>query len=301
MVKVSVIIPTYNKGGRLALTLKSFCFQKTSVSYEILLVDGGEEPNEEVNRFLSKIPLRIVLVKNRGRSANRNAGIKEAKGELLIFCDDDLIVEPEYIEAHWQAHQSKSKLLLHGRKKEIPYVRFFIDPRNPQKGLLRDYQDCRLSEQLLSYQITEDDIQDNMDKIRKWGHSQDRLEKTVQQMFAKGIERYKAPWLTADTANMSVRSSFALEIGMFNEDFGLNWGPEDLEFGYRIEKAGGEFAQSSGKTDAYHLTHARKNWKAIAESGFKLFQELYPEEHMITEITEILVEQNGTIDLLLID
>lgn len=301
MVNVSVIIPTYNKGGRLALTLKSLCCQKTSVSYEVLLVDGGEKPNGEANRFLSQLPLRVVRVENRGRSGNRNTGIREAKGELLVFCDDDIITEPDFLEAHWRAHQGKTNILLHGRKKEIPYVRFFQDPRDTSKGLLKDYQDKTLSERLLSYQITEDDVENNMEKIRKWGHAQDRLERTVQHMFQVGITRYKAPWLTADTANMSIGRSFAIEIGMFDERFGLDWSPEDLEFGYRVYKAGGEFLQSDEKTDGYHLTHARKGWKKIAQDGFVFFQGIYPDESLISIIAEILVEQKESIDSLLYD
>lgn len=301
MVNISVIIPTYNKGGRLALTLRSFCNQTTLIPFEIILIDSGEEPNNETERFMSELPLKVVRVENLGRASNRNAGIRAANGELLIFCDDDLIVTPEYIESHWLAHQSKTKFLLHGRKNEIPYVRFFIDPRDPGKGLLNDYKDHTLSEQLMSYNITEHDISANMGKIEKMGHSQDRLEKTAQQMFSVGIERYKVPWLTTDTANMSIKRTFAIEIGMFREDFGLEWGPEDLEFGYRVYKAGGEFGQSSYKTDAYHLTHARKSWKEIARRGYCLFQNMYPDEYLISEIAEILVEQRGTIHSLLKD
>lgn len=299
MVKISVIIPTYNKGGRLALTLKSFCCQTTSIPYEIILVDGGEIPDNEVERFMSQIPLRIIRVKNHGRSATRNAGIWASKGELLIFCDADLIVEPEYIDAHWMAHKSKSKTLIHGRKKEIPYVRFFEDPRNPHKGLLKEYKDYTLSNKIMNFNITEEDISNNMDKIRRLGHAQDRLERTVQHMFEKGIERYKVPWLAADTANMSLMRAFAIEIGLFREDFGLDWAPEDLEFGYRLYKAGGSFEQTCYRTDAYHLAHARINWKEIAKEGYQLFQKMYPEESLISEIAEVLVEQKGTIDSLL--
>lgn len=299
MENVTVIIPTCDKGGRLALTLKSLCCQKTCVSYEILLVDGGKTPSEEANRFLSSLPLRILRVENRGRSGNRNVGIKEAKGELLIFCDDDIITEPDFVEAHWQAHQRKKKLMLHGRKKEIPYVRFFQDPRDPSKGLLKDYQDKKLSERLLSYYITEDDVEHNIEKIRKYGHAQERLEKTVQHMFQMGITRYNAPWLAADTANMSISRSFAIEIGMFDERFGFDWSLEDLEFGYRVYKAGGEFLQSDGKTDGYHLTHARKGWKKSAQDGFMFFQSIYPDEPLISKIAEILVEQKESIDSLL--
>ena len=37
--------------------------------------------------------------------------------------------------------------------------------------------------------------------------------------------------------------AFAIEIGLFREDFGLDWAPEDLEFGYRLYKAGGSLSR----------------------------------------------------------
>jgi len=289
-------MPTYNKGGRLALTLKSFCYQKTSQQFEIILIDGGEVPNTEANRFLPFLPIKIVRVKNLGRSHNRNVGINIAEGDLLIFCDDDLIVESSFIEAHWLAHRSNANLLIHGWKNEIPYVRFFIDPREPQRGLIKGYENRKISEELLNYRIMEEDLTDNLNIIKKWGHSQDNLEKNIRHMFTKGIDQYQIPWLASCTANMSISRSFALEVGLFQESFGLEWGPEDLEFGYRIYKAGGRFGDAP-QAQSYHISHARTNWKSIAQQGFHKFQQLYPREQQISKVSELLIERSIDIDL----
>ncbi|GLC79018.1 glycosyltransferase family 2 protein [Lacrimispora brassicae] len=295
MQKISVIIPTFNKGGRLVLALTSFCYQDTSVPFEIILVDGGDEPNLNANHFLSLLPLKIVTVKNRGRSYNRNVGIKAAEGDLLIFSDDDCIVEPSFISSHWRAHQMEADLLVHGWKDEIPYTRFFIDPRFPQKGLLPPYQNRHLSDDLMSYAINAENLYINLDIIRQWGHTQDRLEKTVRQMFLNNITNYQIPWLAACTANMSLPRSLALKVGLFEEAFGLEWGPEDIEFGYRVYKFGGRLSDAP-QAHNYHLSHARKDGKAIARRGFARFQSFHPEDLLISEVAEFLVDGTGSID-----
>jgi glycosyltransferase involved in cell wall biosynthesis len=292
-------MPTYNKGGRLAITLKSFCYQKTSRQFEIILVDGGESPNCEANRFSTYLPLKIIRVENLGRSHNRNSGINVAEGELLIFCDDDLIVEPLFIEAHCLAHDTKSNLLVHGWKNEIPYVRFFMDPREPRKGLINGCQNRMISNELLNYQIVEEEFPNNLDKIKKWGHSQDYLEKNIRYMFANGISKYSISFLASCTANMSLPRSLAFEVGLFQESFGLEWGPEDLEFGYRIYKSGGVFGDAP-QAQNYHIAHARSNWRSIAQQGFQKFQALYPEEPLITHVAELLIEKIGNINSFLI-
>lgn len=300
MKTISAIMPTYNKGGRLALTLKSFCYQETKRQFEIILIDGGESPNYEANRFLPYLPLKIIRVDNLGRSYNRNCGIKAAEGDLLVFCDDDLIVESSFIEAHCLAHNKKTNLLIHGWKNEIPYVRFFIDPREPRKGLINGCQNRKMSEELLNYQIIEDEFPDNFKKIKKWGHSLDYLEKNIRHMFVNGINKYHIPWLASCTANMSLPRSLAFEVGLFQESFGLEWGPEDLEFGYRIYKSGGLFGDAP-LAQNYHISHARTNWKIIAQQGFQKFQKLHPEESLITRVSDFLIEKSSNIDLFLIN
>ncbi len=294
-VQISVIIPTYNKGARLSLTLSAFCMQKTTQNFEIILIDGGEKQNEEAEYYLSRIPLRIIRVKNLGRSYNRNMGIKNANGEVLIFCDDDLIVDQLFIESHWKAHCDSENHIVHGWKNEIIYFKFFEDPRNPKKGLLNGYENRKVSDNLLSYHLDEVDVLENFDKVRKWGHSLDYLEKNVRYMFNNGIEKYDVPWLASCTANMSVRKKFAIRIGGFQEMFGLQWGPEDLEFGYRLHKAGGIFVDVP-QAQSFHIAHARRNMKSIAWNGFKLFQDLYPEDKDIIKIAALLLERKYDID-----
>ena len=294
MKTVSVIMPTYNKGARLALTLTSFCYQKTSRQYEIILVDGGETPNLEACRFRSHLPLEILRVENLGRSFNRNVGINAAQGELLVFCDDDLIVEPSFIEEHCLAHDKTSNCLVHGWKNEIPYVKFFLDPRDPQKGLLGGHQ-REISDALKEYRIGEEQFPEIFDRIHQWGHCLDFLEKNVRHMFAHKIDNYHIPWLASCTANMSLPRLLAYEAGLFHESFGLDWGPEDLEFGYRVCRSGATVEDAPGAQN-YHLSHTRTDWKPVAQRGFEKFQQMYPHDQFIAKTAELLLEKSGDIE-----
>lgn len=86
---ISVIIPLYNKEPIIERTIKSVLNQSYS-DFELIIVNDGSTDNsvEVVKRFDDD---RIVLVEqeNAGPSAARNAGIKKAKGEWIVFLDAD--------------------------------------------------------------------------------------------------------------------------------------------------------------------------------------------------------------------
>lgn len=107
---VSVIIPTYNYGHLLESTVKSVMTQSYS-QIEILVIDDCSTDNtSELMATLSKEDIRICYIRqdrNRGVSAARNRGLKEAKGGFIAFLDGDDLWEKYKIEkqiAFLQAH-----------------------------------------------------------------------------------------------------------------------------------------------------------------------------------------------------
>lgn len=94
MPRVSVIIPTYNRPALLRETLRSVSNQ-TFTDFEIIVVDDGSTVAgvEDVCREFAKC--RYFRQENMGRSSARNRGIKEARGELIAFLDDDDLWKPE--------------------------------------------------------------------------------------------------------------------------------------------------------------------------------------------------------------
>jgi glycosyltransferase involved in cell wall biosynthesis len=97
--KVSVVIPTYNRAYIVTEAIESVLAQ-TYRDFEILIVDDGSTDNtrEVIEKINSEKIRYIAHDKNRGCSAGYNTGIKEASGEAVAFLDSDDLWKPEYLE-----------------------------------------------------------------------------------------------------------------------------------------------------------------------------------------------------------
>lgn len=94
--KVSVIIPTKNRTEDLACTLDGLLHQ-TRRPDEIVIVDQSSSPSSELMRF--SIPLVYVYAPEvSGAAVARNVAMDQATGDIWLFLDDDVILEPQYVE-----------------------------------------------------------------------------------------------------------------------------------------------------------------------------------------------------------
>ena len=98
MAEISIIVPVYNVEKYLRRCLDSILAQ-TYTDYEIILVNDGSTDGslsicEEYARANGKI--KIVSKENGGISSARNAGIREAAGKYIMFCDSD-----DYVHKTW--------------------------------------------------------------------------------------------------------------------------------------------------------------------------------------------------------
>ncbi|MBI5230028.1 MAG: glycosyltransferase [Candidatus Magasanikbacteria bacterium] len=100
---VSVIIPAYNHKKELLHTLDTLRAQ-TYGSLEIIVVDDGSKDDtqaalaEEHNNWQDRRSFKYIRTEHKGAPAARNAGIKNARGTLVIFWDADITAKPEMIE-----------------------------------------------------------------------------------------------------------------------------------------------------------------------------------------------------------
>lgn len=103
--KISVVIPLYNKEKQIAHTLQSV-FNQTFQDFEVVVVDDGSTDGSvaEVEK-LSDSRIRLIHQKNAGVSAARNRGIEEAKGDLIAFLDADDEWKPEYLATQYHLSQ----------------------------------------------------------------------------------------------------------------------------------------------------------------------------------------------------
>ncbi len=109
---VSVIIPTFNRKDSLRKTLDGLARQTLPPEqFEVVVVsDGSTDGTEE---FLAgcAMPflLRPITQPNGGPARARNRGIQEARGEVIIFLDDDVEPVPEFLALHAAHHRAQER------------------------------------------------------------------------------------------------------------------------------------------------------------------------------------------------
>jgi glucosyl-dolichyl phosphate glucuronosyltransferase len=100
--KVTVAVPTHNRARTLALTLGSLAAlgPGNGMEIECLVIDNNSTDTTPavVEEFARSAPFatRCVFEPRQGSSFARNRAINEARGELIFFIDDDVIVEPDW-------------------------------------------------------------------------------------------------------------------------------------------------------------------------------------------------------------
>lgn len=102
---ISVVIPTYNRYKCLSDTCKYLAKQK-GCSFEIIIIDQTPEPSRQK---LNEYEIRYFVLSQPSASAARNLGLIHAQGEVVLFLDDDVIVEDEHFLAkHWRHYEDNS-------------------------------------------------------------------------------------------------------------------------------------------------------------------------------------------------
>lgn len=103
MTVASVVVCTYERPALLERLLASLAgvARDTREDWELVLVDNGASPRarEVAGRFEGSLPLRFLREARTGKSWALNTGLAEARGELLLFADDDVEVRPGWIRA----------------------------------------------------------------------------------------------------------------------------------------------------------------------------------------------------------
>lgn len=179
--ETSIIIPTYNRRDILERTLRALFTQTyPRNTYEIIIVDDGSTDGTEgmIKGLSAPCVLRYFRQDKKGPAAARNYGLREAKGEIIIFIDSDVLVNSHFIQEHLRYHQKYHGIVVRGLVINTP------------------------------------DIKNLAEKKMK-------LTDISTAFFATG--------------NVSVRKSYLVKVGPFNENF-KEYGWEDLEMGERLKE-----------------------------------------------------------------
>lgn len=122
MIRLSLIIATYNRAEQLMTTLKSVAEQNSpSELWECVVVDNNskDDTRERVKDFAAMHPelnIRYVFEGVQGLSAARNAGIRASQGEIVAFIDDDERIVEGFIAAYIDLFDSHTDAMSAGGK-----------------------------------------------------------------------------------------------------------------------------------------------------------------------------------------
>jgi glycosyltransferase involved in cell wall biosynthesis len=108
--QITVAICTWNRAKLLDQTLAAICKLEvpTGVEWEILIVNNNctDDTDEVIASYSTRIPVRIAFEARPGVSHARNAAVREAKGDYILWTDDDVLVYPDWICSYCEAIRS---------------------------------------------------------------------------------------------------------------------------------------------------------------------------------------------------
>jgi len=114
--KLSVIIPLYNVSNYVERAAKSIASQQHS-DIEVVVIDDGST-DDSLNvcvSDLADVDTIVITQQNKGLSAARNAGIKAASGEYLLFLDGDDFLLPDAINNILSLLENSAPDVIYGR------------------------------------------------------------------------------------------------------------------------------------------------------------------------------------------
>ena len=102
---LSVIVPTYNRPRDLTTLLNSV-LKQTAKPAEVMIVDDSPSPVimhvfEDYETTFDNAGIMLSYIRNhreRSLPAARSIGVKRARGDIILFRDDDMILYPDYIQ-----------------------------------------------------------------------------------------------------------------------------------------------------------------------------------------------------------
>jgi glycosyltransferase involved in cell wall biosynthesis len=181
---LSVVIPTYNRAASLAVTLGAIEWQEpVPGGFEVVVVsDGSTDDTTAILADFSRrasFPVRPIRQENAGPARARNRGVREARGAIIVFIDDDVEPVPGFLRTHAAHHADDEHTVV-------------IGPMSPDPARTREEP--------------------------VWIAWEHQMLQKQYRAFADGIWVGAGP-NHFYTGNASVRREHVLEVGGFDEEF----------------------------------------------------------------------------------
>ncbi|MFN8582180.1 MAG: glycosyltransferase family 2 protein [Gemmatimonadaceae bacterium] len=139
--RASIIIPCRNNAALFAQTLPALCRQTIRRDeYEIIVVDDASNTplsdEESLAACAAHADLHFVrCASHGGAAAARNRGVRAARGDVLVFVDDDAFVGPRFLARHLDRHRTPA--IVAGPIVQVRQIPSHIDERLGFRGFHR--------------------------------------------------------------------------------------------------------------------------------------------------------------------
>jgi peptidoglycan/xylan/chitin deacetylase (PgdA/CDA1 family)/GT2 family glycosyltransferase len=111
---ITVVIPTYQRRDLVVAAVRGLAQQDFDGDFDVVVVvDGSTDGTARALRELAMpFPLTVLEQSNQGAAAARTAGGVAARGEILLFIDDDMEADPRLLTEHDRSHGESAGIVL---------------------------------------------------------------------------------------------------------------------------------------------------------------------------------------------
>lgn len=112
--RLSVVVPTHQRRDLVITLVEALRRQDAGHPFEaVVVVDGSTDGTADALRSRSfPFPLTVIEQANSGASIARNRGVEAARGEVILFLDDDMEPDPGLVRAHLAAHDAGAEAVV---------------------------------------------------------------------------------------------------------------------------------------------------------------------------------------------
>jgi len=237
LMSITAIIPSYNRPDLLSKTLSSFAAQSLVVD-EVVIADDGSSVDipAALEGLLSKLPFSVKFVWQEDlgfRAARaRNNGVREARGDFLVFADQDLIFTRNYVKTFAENCRKGEFLVSHPLR---------LTQEESERVTSEMVDRCDYSALL-----SEEKLAEVAKLCRK-----DRLYTLLKRLGLRPI----GPKLRSGV--FAIWRDDLLLVNGFDEKY-KGWGNEDDDLGWRLHYAGVRGRNVTRREVPIHLWHESK-------------------------------------------